>query len=131
MNKFFLIVLAVLLFSCKSATIQLVEDAIKEYEGLEIVLPAEGDEMKVNPDNITVISINESGQVLFNGELVKEKQLDKDNLDQLKSLVENELINNDKMIFSIQVTPKTQYSDYIEVLDYIKAAKATKISITN
>ncbi|MBI89556.1 MAG: biopolymer transporter ExbD [Candidatus Marinimicrobia bacterium] len=109
----------------------LVTTTISMDQGLEIVLPSEGNEMKVNPNNITVISVNESGKVLFNGRLVKEKSLDQNNLYQLKSLVENELANNEKMIFSVQVTPKTKYSDYIKVLDYVKAAKATKISIAN
>ena len=109
----------------------LVTTTISMDQGLEIVLPSEGNEMKVNPNNITVIAVNESGKVLFSGRLVKEKSLDQNNLYQLKSLVENELANNEKMIFSVQVTPKTKYSDYIKVLDYVKAAKATKISIAN
>tara|TARA_B110000263_G_C15265008_1_gene490679 strand:+ start:515 stop:928 length:414 start_codon:yes stop_codon:yes gene_type:complete len=109
----------------------LVTTTISMDQGLEIVLPSEGNEMKVNPNNITVISINESGKVLFNGRLIREMSLDQNNLYQLKSLVENELANNEKMIFSVQVTPKTKYSDYIKVLDYVKAAKATKISIAN
>ncbi len=109
----------------------LVTTTISMDQGLEIVLPSEGNEMKVNPNNITIISINESGKVLFNGRFIKEKSLDQNNLYQLKSMVENELANNDKMIFSVQVTPKTRYSDYIRVLDYVKAAKATKISIAN
>ena len=109
----------------------LVTTTISMDQGLEIVLPSEGNEMKVNPNNITIISINESGKVLFNGRFIKEKSLDQNNLYQLKSMVENELANNEKMIFSVQVTPKTRYTDYIRVLDYIKAAKATKISIAN
>ena len=109
----------------------LVTTTISMDQGLEIVLPSEGNEMKVNPNNITIISINESGKVLFNGRFLKEKSLDLNNIYQLKSMVENELANNDKMIFSVQVTPKTRYSDYIRVLDYVKAAKATKISIAN
>lgn len=109
----------------------LVTTTISMDQGLEIVLPSEGNEMKVNPNNITIISINESGKVLFNGRFLREKSLDQNNIYQLKSMVENELANNDKMIFSVQVTPKTRYSDYIRVLDYVKAAKATKISIAN
>ena len=109
----------------------LVTTTISMDQGLEIVLPSEGNEMKVNPNNITIISINESGKVLINGRFLREKSLDQNNIYQLKSMVENELANNDKMIFSVQVTPKTRYSDYIRVLDYVKAAKATKISIAN
>ena len=109
----------------------LVTTTISMDQGINLVLPSEGNEMKVNPNNITIISINESGKVLFNGRLVKEKSLDQNNIYQIKSLAENELMKNDKMIFSVQVTPKTKYSDYIKVLDYLKAAKATKISIAS
>lgn len=109
----------------------LVTTTISMDQGIEIVLPSEGEEMKINKNNITVISINESGKVLFNGRFVREKSLDPNNLYQLKSLVENEIAKNDKMIFSIQTTDKTRFSDYIKVLDYVKQANATKISIAN
>ena len=109
----------------------LVTTTISMDQGIEIVLPAEGEEMKINKNNITVISINESGKVLFNGRFVREKSLDPNNLYQLKSLVENEIAKNDKMIFSIQTTDKTRFSDYMKVLDYVKQANATKISIAN
>ena len=109
----------------------LVTTTISMDQGINLVLPSEGNEIKVNPNNITIISINESGKVLFSGRLVKEKSLDQNNIYQIKSLAENELMKNDKMIFSVQVTPKTRYSDYIQVLDYLKAAKATKISIAS
>ena len=46
----------------------LVTTTISMDQGIEIVLPSEGEEMKVNKNNITVISINESGKVLFNKE---------------------------------------------------------------
>ena len=109
----------------------LVTTTISMDQGIEIVLPSEGEEMKVNKNNITVISINESGKVLFNGRFVREKSLAPNNTYQLKSLVENEIAKNDKMIFSIQTTDKTKYSDYVKVLDYVKQANATKISIAN
>ena len=104
----------------------LVTTTISMDQGINLVLPSEGNEMKINPNNITVISINESGKVLFNGRLVKEKNLDQINLYQLKSLVENELMKNDKMIFSVQVTPKTKYEDYIKVLDYPSVNKQSR-----
>ena len=36
----------------------LVTTTISMDQGLEIVLPSEGNEMKVNPNNITIISIH-------------------------------------------------------------------------
>ncbi len=109
----------------------LVTTTISMDQGLNIILPSEGEEMKVKDDNISVISINESGKVLFNGQVVKETSLNENNIYQLKGLVEQEMARNSKMIFSIQVTPKTKYDDYIKVLDYVKQAKATKISIAD
>ena len=109
----------------------LVTTTISMDQGLNIILPSEGEEMKVKDDNISVISINESGKVLFNGQIVKETSLNQNNISQLKSLVEQEMAGNSKMIFSIQVKPKTNYADYIKVLDYVKLGKATKISIAN
>ena len=38
---------------------------------------------------------------------------------------------NDKMIFSVQSHSKTKYNDYLKVLDQLKMAKATRISIAN
>ncbi len=109
----------------------LVTTTISMDQGLNIILPSEGEEMKVKDENISVISINESGKVLFNGQIVKETNLDQNNIAQLKDLVAQEMARNPKMIFSIQVTPKTIYDHYIKVLDYVKQAKATKISIAD
>ena len=109
----------------------LVTTTISMDQGLNIILPSEGEEMKVKDDNISVISINETGKVLFNGQVIKEISLNQNNISQLKGLVEQEMARNSKMIFSIQVTPKTKYDDYIKVLDYVKQAKATKISIAD
>ena len=39
--------------------------------------------------------------------------------------------NNDKIIFSVLTTKRTKYKFYIEVLDQLKQAGATKISIAN
>ena len=38
---------------------------------------------------------------------------------------------NSKVIFSVQTHPRTKYQDYLRVLDQLKEAKATKISIAN
>ena len=96
----------------------------------DLILPSEGNEISMNKENITEILISESGDVLFRGFLEK-KYIDQSNLYQLTSLVENELASNEKMTFSIEVEPKTNYADYIKVLDYVKLGKATKIQIAD
>ena len=104
---------------------------IDRFPDLKAVFVEKPLAMNTHEGNELVRLAHESGKVLFSGRLVKEKSLDQNNVYQIKSLAENELMKNDKMIFSVQVTPKTKYADYIKVLDYLKAAKATKISIAN
>tara|TARA_B100001029_G_C15061105_1_gene458560 strand:+ start:3649 stop:4047 length:399 start_codon:yes stop_codon:yes gene_type:complete len=101
----------------------LVTTTISMDKGLSLVLPPVGEELEVNQKNITNILINESGKVLFD-----EKPA---NTNELYRLVTEKLRQNDKMIFSVQTHSRTKYSDYIAVLDQLKIAKASRISIAN
>ena len=49
----------------------------------------------------------------------------------IKSIAEKRIANNKNVIFSVQTHPRTKYQDYLNVLDQLKEAKATKISIAN
>ena len=46
-------------------------------------------------------------------------------------MTETALQKNKKMIFSVEVTSKSEYSNYIKVLDYLKQGEAKKIAIVN
>ena len=48
---------------------------------------------------------------------------------QIDDRVKEALKINDKLIVSVKAHEKTQYDVYIEVLDQLKKAKATRISI--
>jgi len=48
-----------------------------------------------------------------------------------KVSVNSSAIGNPNLIFSVQTHPRTKYQDYLNVLDQLKEAKATKISIAN
>ena len=101
----------------------LVTTTISMDKGISLVLPAEGNEMEVNQKNITNILINESGKIL-----VDEKPR---MINEIKGLVERKIGSNPNVIFSVQTHPRTKYQDYISLLDELKKAKATKISIAN
>jgi|TARA_B100000965_G_scaffold401688_1_gene426107 biopolymer transport protein ExbD len=99
----------------------LVTTTIDMDKGLGIILPAEGQELEINKKNILNCLISASGAVLLGGEPVEIKNLSRK--------VQDELRANDKLIISVKAHEKSQYDVYIEVLDQLKLAKATRISI--
>ena len=99
----------------------LVTTTIDMDKGLGIILPAEGQELEINKKNILNCLISSSGAVLLGGEPVELKDLSR--------RVQEELKENDKLIVSVKAHEKAQYDVYIEVLDQLKVAKATRISI--
>ena len=101
----------------------LVTTTISMDKGISLVLPSEGNELEVNKKNIINILMNESGKILMDDTPTKLKAL--------KSIIEKRLANNPNLIFSVQTHPRTKYQDYLNVLDQLKEAKATKISIAN
>ena len=90
-------------------------------KGIGIILPAEGQEIEINKKNILNLLISSSGNVLLGGEAIAINQID--------DRVKEEIRKNDKLIISVKAHEKAQYDVYIEVLDQLKKAKATRISI--
>ena len=101
----------------------LVTTTISMDKGISLVLPSEGNELEVNRKNIVNILINQSGKVLLDDKSTKVKDI--------RGKVERKLTGNPNLIFSVQTHPRTKYQDYLNVLDQLKEAKATKISIAN
>ena len=101
----------------------LVTTTISMDKGICLVLPSEGNELEVNRKNIVNILMNESGKVLFDDKTTK--------VNAIRGLVERKLSGNPNLIFSVQTHPRTKYQDYLNVLDQLKEAKASKISIAN
>ena len=99
----------------------LVTTTIDMDKGIGIILPAEGQEIEINKKNILNLLISSSGSVLLGGEAVAINQID--------DRVKEEIRKNNKLIISVKAHEKTQYDVYIEVLDQLKKAKATRISI--
>ena len=101
----------------------LVTTTISLDKGISLILPAEGNELEVNKKNIVNILINDRGKVLMDDEPTK--------IGKIKAVAQKKISSNSKIIFSVLTNKNTQYSDYILVLDQLKQANATKISIAN
>ena len=99
----------------------LVTTTIDMDKGLGIILPAEGQEVEINKKNILNCLISSSGNVLLGGEPVELKNIHRK--------VKDEIRKNDKLIISVKAHEKAQYEEYVQVLDQLKMANATRISI--
>ena len=101
----------------------LVTTTISLDKGISLILPAEGNEMEVNKNNIVNVRINDKGNVLFNDQPTAIKNIKRKAIDRINA--------NQNIIFSVLTTKRTKYKFYIEVLDQLKQAGASKISIAN
>ena len=99
----------------------LVTTTIDMDKGLGMVLPAEGEEMEISKKNILNCLINSTGNVLLGGEGLEIRDLSK--------VIRQKLVENDKLIISVKAHKSTSYKDYIAVIDQLKRANATRISI--
>ena len=99
----------------------LVTTTIDMDKGLGMVLPAEGEEMEINKKNILNCLINSTGNVLLGGEAVDIKNLAR--------AVRQKIAQNDKLVISVKAHNASRYEDYVRVIDQLKQADATRISI--
>lgn len=99
----------------------LVTTTIDVDKGLDLVLPPVGEVKEINKKNITNLLINDLGQILIDNKVVDIQEVD--------DVVRNKLLENDKLIISVKTARKTKYDTYIRVLDQLKKAGATRISI--
>ena len=99
----------------------LVTTTIDMDKGLGMVLPAEGEELEINKKNILNCLINSTGNVLLGGEPVEVRNLSR--------VVRQKIAENDKLVISVKAHKASNYKDYIRVIDQLKQANATRISI--
>jgi len=103
----------------------LVTTTIDMDKGLGMVLPEKGNTTEVNPKNITNILVNASGKIAIS----HEGDIQIIDVRELRHFAKRSLAGNDKMIFSVKTDARSKYKDYIEVIDQLKQANATRISI--
>ena len=99
----------------------LVTTTIDMDKGLGMVLPAEGEELEIIKKNILNCLINSTGNVLLGGEGVEIKNL--------SITIRQKLAENDKLVISVKAHKASSYKDYVRVIDQLKQANATRISI--
>lgn len=99
----------------------LVTTTINTDKGISLVLPDRGEGTEVNKKNIANLLINANGDVLLREEPIA--------VNLIAERARQMLIENDKLIFSVKTDATTKYEVYIQVLDQLKQANATRISI--
>ncbi len=99
----------------------LVTTTIDVDKGLDLVLPPIGEVKEISKKNITNLLINDLGQILIDEKVVDIQEVD--------DIIRDKLLENDKLIVSVKTARKTKYETYIKVLDQLKKAGATRISI--
>ena len=99
----------------------LVTTTIDMDKGLGLVLPPKGEEKEIPKRNISNILINARGDILLDKEPVQMRDI--------RQVVREKMAANDKLIFSVKKHPKAKYQAYVNVLDQLKMANATRISI--
>lgn len=99
----------------------LVATTIDVDKGLDLTLPEMGQTKEIPKKNITNLLINDAGQILLDNEVVQVGEVD--------DIIRDKLLANDKLIVSVKTDRKTKYDIYIKVLDQLKKAGATRISI--
>ncbi|MCF7811656.1 biopolymer transporter ExbD [bacterium] len=106
----------------------LVTTTIDMDKGIPMILPERGGEVKINPKNIAKILVNAEGAVLYDNRIVEDMEL----TDLLETRIKESGVDNEgkpKLIVSIKTDRATEYDRYITILDLVKEAGATKISI--
>jgi len=99
----------------------LVTTTIDMDKGLTLVLPAPGEEKEIPKENISNLLINAAGNVMLDEEFIP--------LTQIARTVRIMILNNKNLIISVKTDRETDYQVFVSVLDQLKMANATRISI--
>ena len=100
---------------------------MNQDKGLSLHLPPVGETKEVKDKNILNVWINARDQVAF----FENDQLTTVPSSELKDRIESRLNENQKLIISVKTERGATYRTFVDVLDELKMAGATKISIAN
>tara|TARA_B100001250_G_scaffold208585_1_gene179028 strand:+ start:8356 stop:8790 length:435 start_codon:yes stop_codon:yes gene_type:complete len=105
----------------------LVTTTMNQDKGLSLHLPPVGETKEVKDKNILNVWINARDQIAFfeNDQLIPVPSTE------LKDRIEARLKENKKLIVSVKTERGATYRTFVDVLDELKIAGATKISIAN
>jgi biopolymer transport protein ExbD len=99
----------------------LVTTTIDVDRGIGLTLPAKGQETQVRTKNITNLLINAQGEVLIDNEIVA--------ISEINRAIRQKLDQNPNLIVSVKTDRETKYDVFVQALDELKIANATRISI--
>ncbi|MFQ5865202.1 MAG: ExbD/TolR family protein [bacterium] len=99
----------------------LVTTTIDVDRGIGLTLPAKGQETEVRSKNITNLLINAQGEILLDNEIIP--------VHDIHLLIQQKLEENPKLIVSVKTDRETKYDVFVQALDELKVANATRISI--
>ncbi|MFQ5640968.1 MAG: ExbD/TolR family protein [bacterium] len=98
----------------------LVTTTIDVDRGIGLTLP-DKTPVNVRPKNITTLLINSAGEILLDNETVE--------IAAVNELIEKKLKENPNLIVSVKTDRKTKYETFIQILDELKMARASRISL--
>jgi biopolymer transport protein ExbD len=100
----------------------LVTTTIDAEKGLDLVLPpAQTEELKMDKENIANLLINAVGNVAIDGEIVEIRDITR--------IIKDKLQKRPLLVVSVKTDKQTQYDVYMDVIDKLKKAEATRISL--
>lgn len=97
---------------------------VAEEFGLNLILPAKaaGTAQQVNRQNVMVISTDVSGQIFLVDDVPTP-------LEQIEMIVKEREAANPKLVVSVEVDRQAPYKAMVDILDELKQAGATRISL--
>ena len=100
----------------------LVTTTIDAEKGLDLTLPpAQSEELKMAKENIANLLINAVGNVAIDGEIVEVRDITR--------IIKDRLQANPLLVVSVKTDKQTQYDVYLDVIDKLKKAELTRISL--
>ena len=112
----------------------LVTTTIDSGEGLTMILPPyESDPSPRDADEIAIILVKASGQILFDGEVMSINQIEQNARNHVQEFQMTNPPGVDgkpkQPIFVVKTAEKAKYQSFLKVLDQLKLAECKKISV--
>jgi biopolymer transport protein ExbD len=92
-------------------------------KGLPMALPGKGSQtVKLKRDNVLTIQAYENGSIVIRG-------TGPVTMREIQPIIEQKLIQNPKLVIVIETHPDADYGVMVDILDELRLAKATRISL--
>ena len=90
--------------------------------GIPLILPGnKSSNVKVNRKNILVVKAHPNGSITVDKDVLGMRAL--------RTLVENRLLENEKLVVVIETHPDAEYGVMVDILDELKLARARRIAL--